>query len=288
MPIQRTIAGTRTATTVAALGLLAAVLASFAVAGLPAAAAEVQLTGVFTQGGLVQGTAPGAVAVTLDGRDVPLAASGAFLFGLGPDAAAAAVLEVVFADGSREVRTLEISSRTWDVQRIDGLPAAQVTPPAEVLARIRSENAAIGAVRRRNTAEPWAFDGFRWPLLGRITGVFGSRRILNGEPRQPHYGVDIAAPTGTPVGAAAPGVVALAEPDLYYTGGTVMVDHGYGVTSVYSHLSAVTVAVGDFVGAGDEVGHVGATGRVTGAHLDWRVNWFEVRLDPALLVPPMP
>jgi len=269
-------------------GRNAVALALFVVACLPASAGEVFLTGSFTQGGLVWGQAPGAVAVNLDGREVPLAPAGAFLFGLGPDAVVVAVLEVVFADGSRKVRTLDVSGRNWAVERIEGLPAAMVTPPPEVLARIRSENAAIGAVRRLNTPQSWVWEGFRWPLTGRITGVFGSRRVLNGEQRRPHYGVDIAAPTGTPVVAAAPGMVALAEPDLYYTGGTIMVDHGYGITSVYSHLSAVNVGVGDFVDAGEEIGHVGATGRVTGAHLDWRVNWFEVRLDPALLVPPMP
>jgi murein DD-endopeptidase MepM/ murein hydrolase activator NlpD len=155
------------------------------------------------------------------------------------------------------------------------------------LDRIARENAAIGAVRALNTPVPWFAGGFQWPAIGRISGVYGSRRILNGLTRQPHYGVDVAAPTGTPVTAPAPGTIAMAEPDLYYTGGTVMIDHGFGVTSVLSHLSAVMVAVGDHVSTGDVVGLIGATGRVTGAHLDWRVNWFTVRLDPALLVGPM-
>ena len=255
--------------------------------GVAAAAGELSVVGNATQGGLLRGSAPGAIAVTVDGRDVPLAPGGAFLFGVGPDAVSA-VLEISFADGSREVRELAIAQREWRVERIDGLPAAQVTPPPEVQARINAEAAAIAAVRRRDTREPWAFAGFRWPALGRISGVYGSRRVLNGEPRSPHWGLDIAAPAGTPVAAAAPGLVALAESDLYYTGGTVLLAHGYGITSAYLHLSAVTVAVGAFVAAGDMIGRVGATGRATGAHLDWRVNWFDVRLDPQLLVPPRP
>lgn len=143
-------------------------------------------------------------------------------------------------------------------------------------------------MRALNSPVPWFVQGFQWPAIGRISGVYGSRRILNGLARQPHYGVDVAAPVGTPVGTPAAGIIAMAEADLYYTGGTVMIDHGFGVTSVLSHLSAVLADVGDQVEAGDVVGLVGATGRVTGAHLDWRVNWFSVRLDPALLVPPMP
>ena len=171
------------------------------------------------------------------------------------------------------------------------LPAADPGPllgSAPELARIRREGAEIAAVRRRDTAATWFARGFRWPLFGVVTGVYGSQRILNGEPRRPHYGIDIAAPTGTPVGVPAAGLVALAEADLFFTGGTVLIDHGHGLTSVYSHLAEVLVRVGDKVATGDILGTVGATGRVTGPHLDWRVNWFKTRLDPALLAGPMP
>jgi murein DD-endopeptidase MepM/ murein hydrolase activator NlpD len=146
----------------------------------------------------------------------------------------------------------------------------------------------IAAVRAKDTDRSWFADPFRWPASGRISGVYGSQRILNGEPRRPHFGVDIAAPVGTPVHAPNGGVVALAESDLYYTGGTVMLDHGHGITSVFSHLSSVDVEVGGRVSPGDFIGRIGATGRATGAHLDWRVNWFSERLDPQLLVGPMP
>jgi murein DD-endopeptidase MepM/ murein hydrolase activator NlpD len=234
------------------------------------------------------GHAPGAVSASVDGIVSQVSADGLFVIGFPTEAPDRAILEVQFADGRTETRVLEIAQRTYAVERIDGLPAAQVTPPQEVLDRIVRENAAIGAVRALDTPVPWFAGGFQWPATGRISGVYGSRRILNGQPRQPHYGLDVAAPTGTPVVAPAPGIIAMAEADLYYTGGTVMIDHGFGVTSVLSHLSAVLVTIRDHVSPGDVVGLVGATGRATGAHLDWRVNWFTVRLDPALLVPPMP
>ncbi len=234
------------------------------------------------------GRAPGAVSATIDGLASRVSPDGMFVIGFPTEAPDHATLEVRFADGAVETQVLHVAQRTYAVERIDGLPAAQVTPPQEVLDRIARENDAIGAVRALNSPVPWFVQGFQWPAIGRISGVYGSRRILNGLARQPHYGVDVAAPVGTPVGAPAAGIIAMAEADLYYTGGTVMIDHGFGVTSVLSHLSAVLADVGDQVEAGDVVGLVGATGRVTGAHLDWRVNWFSERLDPALLVPPMP
>jgi len=253
-----------------------------------AAAQDFQLDGNAIQGGMMIGNAPGAVSARVDGIVSQVSADGLFVIGFPTKAPPRAILEVRFADGRTETQVLEIAQRNYAVERIDGLPAAQVTPPQEVLDRIARENAAIGAVRALDTPVPWFAGGFRWPATGRISGVYGSRRILNGLARQPHYGVDVAAPAGTPVVAPAPGTIAMAEADLYYTGGTVMIDHGLGVTSVLSHLSAILVTVGDHVSPGDVVGLVGATGRVTGAHLDWRVNWFTVRLDPKLLVPPMP
>lgn len=253
-----------------------------------ATAQAVRLDGNAIQGGMMIGLAPGAVSASVDGIASNVSGDGLFVIGFPSEAPDHAILEVRFADGRTETQVLKIAQRTYDVERIDGLPSAQVTPPQEVLDRIARENAAIGAVRALNTPVPWFVGGFHWPAIGRISGVYGSRRILNGLARQPHYGVDVAAPTGTPVTAPAPGTVAMAEADLYYTGGTIMIDHGFGVTSVLSHLSAVLVDVGAHVQPGDVVGLVGATGRVTGAHLDWRVNWLTVRLDPALLVPAMP
>ncbi|MEE8274951.1 MAG: M23 family metallopeptidase [Alphaproteobacteria bacterium] len=253
-----------------------------------AVAGQFTLDGPLIQGGLLRGvTEPGA-EVTFEGRRVRVSAQGLFIVGFGRDDEGPFTLEVRHADGTTTHRHLDIEKRDYRIQRIDGLPPKMVTPDAEALARIRRENARIAEARARDTPEALFAGGFAWPVEGPISGVYGSQRVLNGEPRRPHFGVDVAAPAGTPVKAPADGIVALAEEDLYYTGGTVMLDHGHGLTSVYSHLSAVTVTVGERVRQGEVIGRVGATGRVTGAHLDWRVNWFKTRLDPALLVPPMP
>ncbi len=255
---------------------------------LPAAAGTLELEGQFIQGGLVLGrTDPGA-EIRLDGRVLRVSPEGRFALGFGRDHGPEATVEARFPDGSREVRRLAVASRSYRVQRIDGLPPKMVTPDPAVLARIRREGALIAAVRRRDSPETWFAGPWAWPARGPISGVYGSRRILNGKPRRPHYGLDIAAPAGAPVVAPTDAVVALAEPDLYYTGGTVMLDHGHGVTSVYSHMSTVAVRAGQRVRRGDVIGTVGSTGRVTGPHLDWRVNWFKERLDPALLVGPPP
>ncbi|RMF11732.1 MAG: M23 family metallopeptidase [Alphaproteobacteria bacterium] len=228
-------------------------------------------------------TEPGA-SVTLDGRSVFVDRWGRFVFGFGRDAAPTAELGVRFPDGDHTVRTLSVAPRRYRIERVDGLPPKMVTPPQEVLDRIKRENARIAEVRRRTTNAAWFWDGFIRPAEGRFSGFYGSQRILNGKPRRPHFGLDIAGPRGTPVVAPAPGIVALAVTDYYYTGGTVMIDHGHGVTSVLMHLDTVDIKEGQRVEAGDRVGTIGATGRATGPHLDWRVNWFDVRLDPGLLL----
>ncbi len=261
---------------------------SLGLAGVALAAGELALEGDFVQGGLVFGQVEPSAQVTLEGRRLRVSDRGRFIFGFGRDAAPEAVLEVRSPDGRIETHDLVVAKRAYEIQRIDGLPPKMVTPPQEVLARIRAENARIAQARAADRAEPWFESGFVWPVEGPITGVFGSQRVLNGEPRRPHYGIDIAAPEGTAVAAPADGVVAIANPDMYYTGGTVLIDHGHGLTSVYSHLKEVWVRQGARIRQGDAIGSVGATGRATGAHLDWRVNWFDQRLDPGLLVPPMP
>jgi murein DD-endopeptidase MepM/ murein hydrolase activator NlpD len=253
-----------------------------------AAAAELRLEGELVQGGLVRGqVAPGS-AVWLDGRQLRVSADGRFVFGFDRDAAERAELVVRDPDGRERRRALEIARRSYDVQRIDGLPPRQVTPSAEDLARIEAEAELIEAAKRRDTEGPGFTQKVAWPALGRISGVYGSQRILNGAPRAPHRGLDVAAPPGTPVGAMARGVVSLAEPDLYFTGGTVMVDHGHGLHSIYVHLQDVLVEVGQDVAQGAILGTVGSTGRATGPHLHWGIYWFDRAVDPALLVGPMP
>ena len=240
--------------------------------------------GGFTQGGMVIGrTDPGA-KVTLDGRAVEVSPDGVFVFGFTRDFGPEAVLTVTSPDGSVDTKTLEITPREFAIQRIVGLPPKMVTPPEELLARIRRDQAEVAAARAHETPEAMFLTGWLWPAKGRISGVYGSQRILNGEPRQPHYGIDIAAPTGSPVIAPADGIVRMAVTDHYYTGGTIILDHGYGLSSAFLHMNSVDVKVGDRLKRGDPMGTIGATGRATGPHLDWRMNWFDQRIDPGLLM----
>jgi murein DD-endopeptidase MepM/ murein hydrolase activator NlpD len=268
--------------------LLAALAIAVGIGATPARARMLVLNGAIEQGGLVHGkTEPGS-KVTLDGREVRVAPDGSFIFGFGRDAAAKAALDIVSPDGAREHQDLDVAARQYDIQRINGLPEQQVTPDAATLERIKREAVVINKARAADSNQ-LAFEGkLRWPVTGPISGVYGSQRILNGEPRAPHAGVDIAAPRGTPIIAAAAGVVTLAEKDLFFTGGTVIIDHGYGLATTYQHMDRVDVTVGEAVAAGEPIGLLGATGRVTGPHLHWALNWYDVRLDPMLAAGPMP
>jgi len=258
-------------------------LATLFLATFPALAGRTVLDGVFSQGGMVIGhTEPGAKVRFAD-RVLRVSEHGTFVFGFHRDDPPTMSLEVEYPDETVETIALEVEQRQYDIQRIDGLPQKKVSPPAEVIERIQREAAAVREARARDTELEEFTHGFLWPVDGPISGVYGSQRILNGKPRQPHYGVDVAAPAGTPVSAPAAGTVSFAEPDLYFSGGTLMIDHGHGLASAFLHMQSVDVTVGQRVERGQRIGTVGATGRATGAHLDWRVNWFEKRLDPQLL-----
>ncbi|MGD1877930.1 MAG: M23 family metallopeptidase [Kiloniellaceae bacterium] len=254
----------------------------------PVRAAEVTLKGAFTQGGLVFGQSVPGAAATLDGKPLRMTSDGRFIFGFGRDAAATATLAVTAPDGTVETRELAVAQRDYDIQRIDGIKKDYVSPPKEVLDRIHADAAAAAKAREADRPETDFDSGFAWPVLGPISGVYGSQRILNGEPRQPHYGVDVAGPVGTPVKAPADAVVTLAHPDMYFSGATLIMDHGHGLSSTFLHLSKILVKQGQHVKQGEVVALMGKSGRVTGPHLDWRMNWHDERIDPTLLVPPMP
>lgn len=248
----------------------------------------VEWSGAPTQGGLLIGrTAPGT-RLALEGRPVRVGADGTFALGFGRDHGPSATLSIVFPGTSLGVRprmeTLAVTPRAWDTQRIEGLPGGMVTPPPEVLERIGRERQTLAALRGVDSPEALFASGFAWPALGRISGVYGSQRILNGEKRAPHFGLDIAAPTGTPVWAMAPGRVLLAA-DLYFTGGTIVLDHGHGVQSLHAHLSRLDVVEGEPVARRQPIGAIGATGRVTGPHLHLGLNWFATPVDPQPLLP---
>ena len=247
-----------------------------------------ELTGESQPGGLLWGRVAPATVLEFNGVDVPILEDGTFVLGLGRDAPATLELTV----GPTLSCTIDVESRQYRISRVEGVPQRTVTPPEEQLARIRSERQRVRSakakrVRRQDFLEA-VKAGLQWPVTGRISGVYGSQRFYNGRPGNPHYGVDVARPTGTPVLSPGPGVITLAEPDLFYSGGTVILDHGYGLSSSFLHMSRIDVTVGDEVQAGDPIGAIGATGRATGPHLDWRMSWFNQRIDPQLLVPPMP
>lgn len=247
----------------------------------------VNLSGHMEQGGLVMGsTAPGT-RITLDGQPVTVGSDGVFLLGFDRDQGPSVVLSLDFPDGQSSTRVLSITPREWQIQRVEGVPPKYVTPPPDELARIKREAAMKKAARPFASANEDYASGFAWPAHGRISGVFGSQRFYNGEPRKPHYGVDVAAPVGTPVYAPSDGVVTLAQTDMYFEGGLIFIDHGQGLVSVLMHLSKVDVKAGQVVKKGDRIGAVGATGRATGPHLHWAMFWREAHLDPALLVPAM-
>jgi len=248
----------------------------------------VELSGEAFQGGLIIGHADREAVVRLDGDVLQRSGDGHFLIGFGRDDEQARRLTVEFPDGRLVERELMPKPREFDIERIDGLPSQMVTPDPEALKRIRAEAAMTSEARRRRDPRSDFEHGFEWPVTGPITGVYGSQRILNGKPRNPHWGIDIAAPTGTLVRAPAPGIVTLAHPDMYFSGGTLLLDHGLGLSSAFLHLSEILVESGQRVEQGDPIARVGATGRVTGPHLDWRMNLGATRVDPELLLGPMP
>lgn len=257
----------------------------FALAGLPergraAELSRLTLAGVLEQGSLVVGSAPHA-KVTVDGNPVSVSPDGFFAFGLNYDQTRPSAVVAKFADGKVETRAVSPVLRIYDIQHVNGLPQKYVTPPQDVLERIKRENALVSQARRRDTPATDFARPFDWPAKGIISGTFGSQRIDNGEPMAPHFGVDIAAPANSPIRAPADGTVSLAEPDFYLTGGTTLLDHGHGVSTVYIHQNELKVKVGDGVKRGDLIGLVGMKGRATGPHLHWGLNWFQMRLDPS-------
>lgn len=250
---------------------------------LPRRARALAVPAVSAQGAFHVGEGADGLALALDGRQLRVSSSGRFAFAFHREHGPQARLQLRRA-GREEEHAIRVQPRAWPVQRIDGLPPAMVTPDADTLARIRAEAARVAEIRRQDRAAEGFAEPLVWPAEGRISGVFGSQRILNGEPRAPHLGIDIAVPTGTPVRAALSGRVVLAA-ELYFNGLTLILDHGHGVTTTYSHLSAFRVTEGAEVERGEVVALSGATGRVTGPHLDFRIHWFERAADPLPLLP---
>ena len=244
---------------------------------------KIDLEGYFIQGGYVKGKTSSKIKIKFENRDVYLSKKNEFILGFGRDYSEVANLKFNI-DNKWINKTLKIKKNKYKIQKIDGLPKKFVSPPKEIYERIIRENKLIAKVRTLNSKIDYTFQDFLLPANGIITGVFGSQRILNGKPRRPHYGIDIAAKKGSKVISPTDAIVRLSEKDLYFTGGTIMLDHGHGITSVYSHLSKVLVKKNDKIQKGDVIGLIGSTGRSTGPHLDWRINWFDQRLDPMMFI----
>jgi murein DD-endopeptidase MepM/ murein hydrolase activator NlpD len=240
------------------------------------------------QGSLVVATVAPGYSVNYKGKPLKINDNGTFILGLGRDAGEIMRLVVVDDKGHQEDYTFPVTKRKYNIQSVEGVPQRTVTPNPEDIARIRQDSLLVRNARQGVSGRQDFLAGFRKPLEGPVTGVYGSQRVYNGTPKNPHYGVDYAAPTGTIVRAPAAGVVQLAHSDLFYSGGTLIMDHGFGLNSSFLHLSAVLVSVGQEVKQGDPIGKVGSTGRATGPHLDWRMNWLNVRIDPQLVMKSLP
>ena len=239
----------------------------------------VEFKGKFIQGHYIVGITDPSSKIIIDKKNVKVSKDGYFVFGIDRDRKFDLTITKI-NNGKKEKIIKKVLKRKYNIQRIDGLEESKVTPPESVYKRIKKENNKIGEARAINSDLPFFKNQFIMPVEGIISGVYGSQRILNGKPRWPHYGIDIAAKKGTMIKSSGSGVVTMAEDDLYYTGGTIIMDHGHGISTIYSHLETVLVSVGDKINKGDLIGTVGSTGRSTGPHLDFRVNWFQTRLDP--------
>lgn len=242
-----------------------------------------------SQGAMVIGKVPLGSEVRFGSRLLRLSPDGSVVFGVGRDEKGPLTLAILKRDGSKETVRIPVTARDWPIERITGVPPATVNPPPAIAARIQREQARVVAVRTRDDARTDFTQAFIWPVRGRISGRFGSQRIYmladgSGTPKSAHSGMDIAAAQGTPVKAPAAGIVTFAESGLYLTGGTMVIDHGHGISSNFLHLSRIDAKVGDRVQQGQIVAAVGATGRATGPHLHWGMNWFDVRIDPLLLL----
>ena len=243
----------------------------------------IEFKGKFLQGHFIVGITNPNAKIIIGKKEVKVSKDGYFVFGIDRDRKFDIEITKII-DSKKEVITKQVLKRKYNIQRIDGLEESKVTPPESVYKRIKEENNKIGEARAINSDLPFFKNQFIIPVEGIISGVYGSQRILNGKPKWPHYGIDIAAKQGTMIKSSGSGIVTMAENDLYYTGGTIIMDHGHGISTIYSHLETIMVSVGDKINQGDIIGTVGSTGRSTGPHLDFRVNWFQTRLDPMSVI----
>ena len=240
----------------------------------------IDFEGKFRQGHFIIGKTEPKSKIWIDKKPVKVSSDGFFVFGIDRDRKYDVVITKM-NEGKKVKIVKKIQKREYKIQRIDGLPEKKVTPPKEFYDRIKRENKIISNARSIDSNLTFFKNKFIPPLdKAIITGVYGSQRILNGKPKWPHYGIDFAAKEGTKIKAMLDGTATMVEPDLFYTGGTLIFDHGHGISTLYMHMQKIYVKKGQKVKQGEIIGTVGSTGRSTGAHLDIRLNWFGTRLDP--------
>jgi murein DD-endopeptidase MepM/ murein hydrolase activator NlpD len=244
-----------------------------------------EITGEWQQGAVLVGKVPKGVAVEYNQRKLMVTGDGKFVIGLGRDATSPAVITTI-SQGKREAHSFVVKAREYKIQRVEGVPQATVEPSKEQRDRIARESQLVAAARREELPLSAFSQKFQWPVLGPVSGVYGSQRVYNGKPGNPHFGVDVARPVGTLIKAPAGGTVTLAHADMFLSGGTLIIDHGHGLSSTFIHLSKILVKPGESVSQGQDIALVGQTGRASGPHLHWAMNWFEERVDPQLLVGP--
>lgn len=257
------------------------VVSLIAIVTIPVVSA-LEITGEWQQGAVIVGQVPAGVSVEYKQRKLQLTQEGKFVIGLGRDAPAIAEI-ITTTQGKTETHKFDVKARTYNIQRVEGVPQATVEPNKEQDERIAREAALVTNARKADLPLAFFAQKFQWPLIGPISGVYGSQRVYNGTPKAPHYGVDIAKPVGAMVKAPVGGVVTLVHPDMFLSGGTLIIDHGHGLSSTFIHLSKILVKEGAKISQGQEIALVGQTGRASGPHLHWAMNWFDERVDPQLL-----
>ena len=248
---------------------------------------SISLLGKFEQGSLIRGKVPAHSQVYLNDKELFISENGHFVFGFGRDAELTQMIKVTYPNGLTELKPIKVQVKKYKIDRVNGISKNIMKPNHKAVVRSKKDGKQVRVARSTNSKITAVFNDFIWPVTGRISGVYGSQRVYNGKPGRPHYGVDVARITGTPIVSPADGVITLSVPDMFYSGGTLIIDHGFGVSSSMLHLSKLYVKKGQRVKQGQNIAEIGATGRVTGPHLDWRLNWFQMRLDPTSIVPEM-
>lgn len=262
------------------LSIILSSLASISALATP----SINISGEIKQGGLIVGKTDANNTVSLNNKPLIVSEGGDYVFGFSRDEQNSFTLVVTEPDGSQASKILTPEKREYKIQRIEGIKKSIMQPNPKAVARSRQDSKQIKAARKISSNLTNFSTGFIPPIKGTVTGVYGSQRVFNGVPKRPHFGLDYAGKIGDPVKAPASGKVLLWVPDMFYSGGTMIIDHGQGVSSTFLHLSHSFVKTGDLVEQGQIVASVGNSGRTTGPHLDWRINWFDVKIDPAYVL----